>query len=121
MDSMIGIFIFSFIMLGLILVKIVNKTINSSDHTSPKYDQKEVFPSIKPLVLSEEPMKTHLNRHKENFTNKSIQKERKEQTKIPESLVSEERASSSSGIHLHSHNEARRAFIYSEIFNRKYE
>ena len=122
MDSMIGIFIFSFIALGLILVKIVNKTINSSDHTSSKYDQKEVFPPIKPLVLSGESVETHQNRHKKNFPDNSIQKEGKKQTKIPESLVSEERASSSSGrLHLHSYNEARKAFIYSEIFNRKYE
>jgi len=118
---MIGIFVFSFIILGLILVKIVNKTISSSDHNSPKYDQKEVFPSIKPFVPSVKSVQEYKNEHKKNFPDKSIQKEKKKQTKSPEFSISKEQQISSSGIHLHSPNEARRAFIYSEIFNRKYE
>jgi len=119
MDSMVSIFIFAFFMLGLILVKIINKSLGSPDHTQPKYDQKEAFPTIKPLILTEKQKQAKSLMEKK--ASPALTPKKEIHTETTAAFTMKEPASFSPNINLHSLNEARRAFIYSEIFNRKYE
>src|SRR5574344_848323 len=115
MDSLLSIFIFAFFMLGLILVKIINKTLGSPDHTQPKYDQKEAFPTIKPLILTEKHKQAKSLMEKKASPALTTKKENHTETTTA-AFTMKEPASFSPNINLHSLNEARRAFIYSEIF-----
>lgn len=119
MDDIIGMIVFSLFMVGVVLVKIINKAMNVPDHT-PHYDQKEAFPSIETLAPAQkintpQKMKLPKSAYRPIEINKQDTEKGTAHLDIKKSADTHPLY-----IRLDNPNEARRAFIYSEIFNRKY-
>lgn len=120
MDEIIQIVVFVFIMVAAAVQQTVKEKQKPKKALSPQEVPEEMFPEI----LQEEPMpeaspvvEPPVVKKKKPFTSgRPVETSRK---KTPPPVQKTERPGGKK-IHLNTREEARRAFIYSEIFNRKY-
>lgn len=119
MEEFIQILIFAGAMIASVVIQSA-KNKKKSGTTSPKEVLEEVFPEIEEIQEEMPADSQPIKQPVANFKRKSFKANKKEEPVKPVVPPSEPMRKKDRNIRLSNREEARRAFIYSEIFNRKY-